>query len=263
MQFPERYLGQGWTTTFVFDAGSGTTYALVEGLEVSVEDKVRSDKRSDAIPCILEELRDLLEATKRLAKHPFHLLLVLLDLFIRENVAETNNIHARFGEAEEATGSTDWFSSDAASDWEAKSAENRAKEKTEWKEEVQNLTMRWTEVPRLQNRIPFHERRWSFICHFIHFLIEEHGSYRQFCHNAKNPLDDDVCDEVNEILQNQKRFAADHLNEVQCLYPFVWEIGSHFSKPIKFGAYLPEKFFIGSKTMAANLPDEGIEEHKA
>jgi hypothetical protein len=41
-------------------------------------------------------------------------------------------------------------------------------------------------------------------------------------------------------------------------YPFVRPIGSHFSKPIKFGAYLPEKLFIGSKIMAANRTDEGI-----
>ncbi len=66
---------------------------------------------------------------------------------------------------------------------------------------------------------------------------------------------------ISDLSDHSSMELESLLSRKRLRYPFVWPIGSHFSKPIKFGAYLPEKPLIGSKTMAANRPDEGILTH--
>lgn len=129
---------------------------------------------------------------------------MLLELFIRENICETMDTHTEIGMKEDATGNTDWFF-------------NPNNEKN-WNEAVMDLLTEWRPSSPLQNRIPFQERRWTFIRNYAQFLRDCQTLYKEASERfAMNPPDDAVWQEFSDVLDNMERVANEYLNEVQCL----------------------------------------------
>lgn len=210
VQFPERYKKQTLSTVFAFDAKSGVTSGFVDGLvsesSTPSEEMDSTSRWIGPIDWGIIDTQALIEHTSHLKNHPFHLPLVLLELFMRENTDETNAIHKGFGDIEDLTGITDWF------------YDPMREKQVEGNKEIEKLTREWRTAPRLQNRIPFHERRWNFISHYVDFLLGMQETYREACKSWSRDLDDSVCEEIIETLENMRRLATDHLNEIQCLY---------------------------------------------
>jgi hypothetical protein len=188
---------------YVHDTESDITHAIIEGLSISRREacytsdwhNVQTIASPSLQPKALKDIQNALENTKHLAGHPLHLPLIMLDCYIQENVDESNAIHREFGYLEESISITNWYTTDRRP------------------QDPESLHRSWKKVPQTQNRLPFHERRWNFIGNYVEFMLEQ---------NQEGPrpsnLDQAVVKQVNDILQNYKRLAADHKSEIQCLY---------------------------------------------
>jgi len=220
VQFPERFRHQNINFVLVYEADTGVTKGVVEGIESNA---LSQDVAPTPLDWDIDDVEDMYsdESTNNcLRSHPLHLPYLLLDLFIRENMKETKDIHHLLGEKEDATGISDWFFDPGREAKDADDSKAAKAESTKWDEAIQSLMKEWRPTSRLQNRIPFQERRWVFIINYIKFLRESQVQYKEACqaHTGTSTFEDSAWDQFSEVLDNMGFIVNEYLNEVQCLY---------------------------------------------
>jgi hypothetical protein len=187
LHFPSRYNGPLWSIILLFHAKSAATYGILDGL--SQDDRVL--------------YKQLVEANQAIWNHPFHAVIVLLNIYFRENIGQTADIGEAISDLEVQFGVMRW----------------RKAPRDPWEviyDQVKRLTI---EAQRWQNMLPYQERRWDFFLKFVQYLLESYTLYEEaIFENEFHEKADLAWPEIQEMLQNMHRFAQGQQHHVECLF---------------------------------------------